>query len=191
MVFSAPPLFLSLWKRSPLCSQGSLASLLISLTSISLYKHTILVKLVFAYLFDSCWILSVMRQKNMGFRKFWHQVSGFNQKTVGLIPLLVVYDTEVPTRSVGGFKSQSVCSSHNVIFGWIQFPPKKERGFNFRIYFYLPHIEGLFQAFWIQTHGFPNWKWAREKSLMVISHLKFCFSGVISGNIYPISTTEI
>ena len=39
--------------------------------------------------FASYWILAVMRQRNPSISKFWHQVSGCNQKTVGSSPFLV------------------------------------------------------------------------------------------------------
>ena len=47
------------------------------------HKRPMLINSLFACCFPSRCILSVMRQKNLSFSKSWHQVSSFNQKTVG------------------------------------------------------------------------------------------------------------
>ena len=53
------------------------------------HKRPMLINSLFAYHFASRWILSASRLKNMSFSKSWHQVSGFNEKTMGLSPFLV------------------------------------------------------------------------------------------------------
>ena len=86
VVFSPPHFFFD-YKSMALSVLGAVA-LPCQPTRIA-HKHPMLINSLFACCFASRWIFSVTRQKNLSFSKSWHQVSSFNQKTVGLSPLLV------------------------------------------------------------------------------------------------------